>query len=368
MSTDRTCPSPPVLTIASLSRNGDLLRRAANLLRRGGLVAFPTETGFVLGGRADDGEVLQNLASLRQLPAGSPRTLWCRDLPEALNFLGEPADLVFRTGTVFWPGPLTLLARPTDRVPPSVTAGLAKAAVRVPSHRLAQAFLGLCRCPVMACAARNPGGPAMASAGEVLEAFGGGLEAIVEGRDPVGRIEATVLDLAGATPRMVRSGVPSFEEIRLVLGRAPLLSADQPTPRHFTRYSPEARVVVVEGDPDRVARRLRFLAQTTGGRDAVALVVSPLMGRGALADQSGLHILPDPSAPEELARGLFDLLRSLEREESLRLVLVEGLPREGPSADLMERLSRVAHQIINTEDPGYAGQAGQHLRQRVRKR
>ncbi len=368
MSSSGGSQPPAILNVASLSRNGDLLRRAANLLRRGGLVAFPTECGYVLAGRADDPEVLQRLAGLRHRPPGLPWTLYCRDSPEARIYLGEPADLVGRVSAILWPGPLTLLARPTSRVSPSLSSGLAKVAVRVPGHRLAQALLGLCRCPVAACVARKPGGTPMASAAEVVQVFGVGLEVVLEGRDPAGFLESAVLDLAGASPRVIRMGTPGCAEIQQVLGRPPLLSGDQPTPGHFTRYSPEARLVVVEGDSDRVARRLRFLAQTTAGRDSVALVVTPLLGRGTLAGQPGLHILPEPDQPEELAARLFDLLRSFENNESLRLVLVEGLPREGATADLMERLTRMAHQTLNTEDPGYAGQAGQHLRQRTRKR
>ncbi len=367
MSTSGGTVAPAVLTVANLARNGDLLRRAANLLRRGGLVAFPTEGGYVMGGRADDSEALKRLARLRRLPEGVPWTLYCKDLVEARTFLGEPSELLSRVGGVFWPGPLTILARPTERVPGQVTAGLAKVAVRVPGHRLAQALLSLCRCPVVARTARLPGGPAIRKGAEVLDSFGGGLDALLEGRDPAGCLEPAVLDLAAASPRLIRMGTPGSEEIRQVLGRTPLLSSDQPTPAHFTRFSPEARLVVVEGELERVARRMRFLAQTSRGRDSVALLVTPLLGRGALAGQPGLHILPDPVRAEELAGCLFELLRRFEDEQSVRLILVEGLPREGPTAGLMERLTRLAHQVINTEDPGYAGQAGQQPRQRGQK-
>ena len=355
---------PVVLTVASLARNGDLLRRAANLLRRGSLVAFPTESSYVLACRADDKEALGRLAALRQRPPGLPWTLFCRDAEEAMTYLAEPSELVSRLAGTLWPGPLTLIGRRSERVPAEVCLGLAKVALRVPGHRLAQALLGQCRCPVVATSARLPSGPAMTSREAVLAAFGHGLEALLEGREPAGTLEPTRLDVAGPVPRLVGLGFISPKEIQRLAGHAPLLSSDLATPARFTRFSPEARLTVVEGEPDRVAHRMKFLSETVGGRDAVALLVTPALARAGLAGHPGLHLLPDPENPEELGRHLFELLHRFEGQDGVRLILVEGLPREGPTADLMERLTRVAHQVINTEDPGYAGQAGIKPRER----
>lgn len=357
----------PILTITSLARNGDLLRRAANVIRRGGVVAFPTECVYMLASRADDPEAVKRLCAIRQRPCDVPLTLYCAHAEDAEAFMREPSELVRRLGSLFWPGPLTLVVPRSPAVPEVVSAGLAKVALRVPNHRMAQEFLACCKGPVVATTARLPGGLPPVDRDAVYATFGGTIDLMLEGREPPLGLESTVLDVTGRNPRLVRLGFVRPREIERVAGRAVVLSSDDPTPGRFTRFSPEARLVVVEGEADRVMRRLKFLRDTLGGKDSSALLVTPGMAE-AFQGETGVHVLPDPSAPEELSEALFGLLRRLGDSDSLGLILVEGLPREGPTAALMERLTRVAHQVINTEDPGYAGQGGMQPRDRSRGR
>lgn len=356
---------PVLLSVLSLSRNGDLLRRAANLLRRGGLVAFPADCGYVLAARADDAKSLGHLAGLTGRSSRRPWTLYAADPDQALSYLDAPSQTVQRVAEVFWPGPLTLLSRRAQGVPEAVHRGLLKVAVHVPSHRLARALLELCRYPVVAVQARTPRHPATMEREALLESFGPGLEALVEGRDPPGNLELSVLDLGGTAPRLVRQGFLGSQELERVLGCPPILSSDLPTPEQFTRFSPEVHLVVVEGEPDRVARRMKFQLETRGGRNS-ALLVTPALAGGLLADLPGLEVLPDPECLEDLTGHLFGRIHHLETQDSVRMILVQGLPREGPTAELMERLTRVAHQVINTEDPGYDGQGA--LQPRARRR
>lgn len=355
----------PILTITSLARNGDLLRRAANVIRRGGIVAFPTECVYMLGCRADDPEAVKRLCAVRRRPSDVPLTLYCAHASEAEPYVREPSELVQRFASLFWPGPLTLVLPRGAAVPDAVTAGLAKVAIRVPSHRIAQTFLEFCKGPVVATTARLPGGLPPVDRDAVYAAFGGEIDLMLEGREPPLGLEPTVLDLTGRDPRIVRLGFVRPREIERLAGRPVVLSSDDPTPSRFTRFSPEARLVVVEGEADRVARRLKFLRDTLGGKDAYALLLTPGMAE-AFQGEPGVHVLPDPTAPEDLSEALFGLLRRLGDHDSLALILVEGLPREGPTAATMERLTRVAHQVINTEDPGYAGQGGMQPRERGR--
>ncbi len=360
-----TPKKPLLLSVLSLTRNGDLLRRAANLLRRGGLVAFPSDCGYAVAARGDDAGGLGRLAELMERPPGRPWTLYAADAGQGLNHFKDPDEVLRRVAEVLWPGPLTVLARRGEGLPESVHCGLAKVAVHVPAHRLARAFLDLCRCPVVGVRVRPPRESLSLSREMLLEFHGPRLEAILEGQEPPGNLELSVLDLAGPIPRLVRQGFLGVQDFQRLLGRPPLLSSDLPTPARFTRYSPEARLVVVEGESDRVAHRLKFMLEAWGGRESALLVTSAL-AQGALAGLPGLEVMPGPDRPEELAGFLFGRIQSLEARDSMRLILVEGLPREGPAAAVMERLVRVAHQVINTEDPGYDGQGG--LQPRIRRR
>ncbi|NMA29100.1 MAG: L-threonylcarbamoyladenylate synthase [Burkholderiales bacterium] len=356
---------PVLLSVLSFSRNGDLLRRAVNLMRRGGVVAFPADCGYVLAARADDARSLGRLAELTGRSPRHPWTLYAADPDQALSYLDEPSQMLQRVAEVFWPGPLTLLSRCGQGLPEAVHRGLLKVAVHVPSHRLARALLELCRHPVVALQARTPLHPAGMEREALLESFGPGLEALVEGREPPGNLDLSVLDLGGTAPRLVRQGFLGPQELQRVLGCPLILSGDLPAPEHFTRFSPEVHLVVVEGEPDRVARRMKFQLETQGGRNS-ALLVTPTLAGGLLADLPGLEVLPDPECLEDLTRHLFGRIHHLEAQDSVRMILVQGFPREGPTAELMERLTRMAHQVINTEDPGYDGQGG--LRPRTRRR
>lgn len=363
----RASEPAPILTVANLDRNGDLLRRAANVVRRGGIVAFPTECVYMLGCRADDAESVKRLCAARQRPDDMPLTLYLSQASELGPYRRAPSEVADRLAEVFWPGPLTMVLPRSEAVPAPVTAGLAKVAARVPNHRVAQRFLEHCKVPVAATTARLPGGLPPVDRDEVHALFGTRIDLMLEGREAPLGLEPTVVDVTGPDLRLIRLGFVRPAEIERAAGRTLVLSSDSPTPSRFTRFSPEARLVVVEGEADRVVRRLKFLRDTLGGKESFALLVTPALAESFQGD-AGVHVLPDPANAEALSEDLFGTLRRLEDRDSLALILVEGLPREGPTAAVMERLTKVAHQVINTEDPGYAGQGGMQPRERSRPR
>jgi L-threonylcarbamoyladenylate synthase len=355
-----------VLRVGSLSRQADLIRQAADILRRGGLVAFPTETVYGLGCRADDEQAVRRLFAAKGRPPTNPLLLHLPEAARAERYVSQIPPEARRLMEVFWPGPLTLLLPRSDQVLPIVTANLDKVGLRLPSHPLAQEFLRQCEVPVVATSANLSGRPSPTTPEHVLADLEGRIDCLLEWREPPLGLESTVLDLASHPPRIVRLGFVTAEEIARVLGRAPLLSGDVATPERFTRFAPEARVVVVEGDPERVARRLKGLFEVHSSTEKVAILCTRETAETHLAGLAPLRVMGSRQDLEGIARELFGILRELETQEQARLILVEGLEREGLGATIMERLCRVAHQVINTEDPGYAGQGG--LRPRRRKK
>lgn len=347
-----------ILHVRRLGRHADRLERAAAVLREGGLVAFPTETVYGLAVRADCESAVRRLYEVKGRAFSKPLSVHLADPEEAGDYVGELPEAARSLMRVFWPGPLTLLMRRSRAVPEAIVRGTDKVGLRLPDHALARAFLRRCGVTVAATSANLSGRPSPTTVEHVLSDLEGRIDCLLVGKKRLLGLESTVLDVTGNPPRVVRLGFVTVEEISRVLGRPPLLSGDTATPERFTRFAPEARLVVVEGHRDRVPRRLRLLREDYAISARVALLVTRETAQAHFPGDEAVRQIGSRQDLEAIARELFRLLRRLETEEGVQIVLVEGLPREGLGAAIMERLDRVAHQVINTEDPGYAGRAG----------
>ncbi len=165
--------------------------------------------------------------------------------------------------------------------------------------------------------------------------------------------EVTVLDLSGSLRYIRQLGFVTTRELKSLLSGPLLLTADRPTPRRFTRYRPEARVVVVEGEPERVRRRLKVLRESYSVTENLLLLVSDEAGQYFEGDE--VRLMGSLDQPTVYGEKLFSTLEELETEEESWIVLIEGLPRDGEGLAVMERLGLFAEKMINTENPGFSG-------------
>lgn len=339
------------LALDNLKRQADRLRQAAAMLGKGQLLRLPTELGYRAAARADRPEAVERLMACASESWAYPATVLV-NLPEQLRELTrEVPSLVSALGSVFWPGPLVLTLWRGEKALPGLSAGLTKLGFTAPFHPLAQALVEECGFPLATVPLRHSNG----------------LEGELEWRDPPLGLEPTVVDLTGARPRVTSLGFVSVEELTLALGgQKPLLSSDLATPHRFTRYAPAAQLIVVEGDAERAARRLKFLRDTYVMTEKCCLLVTRESAERWFSDVSDVRVVGSLSDVEALGRELQAALREIEARGSATVVLVEGVPREGAGMEVMESLTRAAHQVINTEDPGFAGQAGMQPRQRKR--
>lgn len=355
-----------LLAIENLRRNFPALEQAAARLRAGGLVAFPTETGYRIAANPEHESALRRLYEALRRPPGRPVTLHFPDTASIEPWVTPLNDSARRLLEFFLPGPLVLLLARSERVHPVITADLRKVAVRVPMHALAQEWLRQTG-PVAAVAARRGNGPPLLAAREVLECFEPHLEALLEWRDPPLGLVPTVVDASQEPVRIVSPGFLSARDVAQVLGRPAVLSSDVPTPQRFQRFLPAVQLIVVEGETERVPRRLRTLIDSYSINERVALLVTRETAEGAFDPPprvAHFAVVGSRSDPEGMETGLRETLQRLEQEVRASVILVEGIARDGPGAGLMERLCRDAHQVINTEDPGYSGQAGLRMRER----
>ncbi len=301
-----------ILIVDAAAPDASAIARAADCLRAGGLVAFPTETVYGLGANALDAAAVARIFEAKGRPASDPLIVHVARFEQVGALVSRlPADAT-ALGTRFWPGPLTLVMPRGDAVPLAVTAGLSSVAVRVPSHPVARALLEAADIPIAAPSANLFSRPSPTRAAHVRDDLDGRIDMIVDaGATEVG-VESTVLDLTGDVPTVLRPGAVAIEDLREVLGRVDLGFRQQraadavamPSPGLLSKhYSPRAPLTLYEGQAHAVEERMRadeHAAKAAGQRVGVmdfsrerdlSLVAARLFDAMRELDASGVDVI-----------------------------------------------------------------------------
>jgi L-threonylcarbamoyladenylate synthase len=237
--------------LSSLGVTGDQLKRAAQLLREGKLVAFPTETVYGLGANALDEGAVERIYEAKGRPHSSPIIVHVSDFEMVKRVAAAWPEAAQKLANSFWPGPLTLVLPKAESVPDLITAGLATVGVRMPAHPVAMALIREAQIPIAAPSANRFTEVSPTTAEHVRRSLGDRVDYILDGGPCTVGIESTVLLLAQAVPILYRPGGVPREQIEAVIG--PISSATEKTgeghvspglhPRH---YSPRTRLLLVE--------------------------------------------------------------------------------------------------------------------------
>jgi L-threonylcarbamoyladenylate synthase len=327
------------------------IARAAECLRSGGLVAFPTETVYGLGVHALDRVAVRRLFDAKGRPANDPLIVHVGSPAQVSALVRHVPDSAHALASRFWPGPLTLVLLRSPLVPDEVTAGLDTVAVRVPAHPVARALLLAAGIPVAAPSANLFSRPSPTLAAHVFEDLDGRIDLIVDGGPTTVGVESTVLDLSGATPTVLRPGAITIEMLRDVLPRvgARTLSQDDraamPSPGLLSKhYSPRAPLTLYEGEPGAALERLTHDAREaldTGARVGLILADEDIVDlRGArIAHLGSAHDLGT------VATRLYAALREMDTA-GVDVILARGFPGEsGLGVAIQDRLRRAAGRV-----------------------
>lgn len=326
---------------------------AAECLRRGGLVAFPTETVYGLGVHALDRSAVRRLFEAKGRPANDPLIVHVDDIDRMQPLVSEVPDTARPLAARFWPGPLTIVLRRSERVPDEVTAGLSTVAIRVPAHPVARALLMAAGIPVAAPSANLFSRPSPTRASHVMDDLAGRIDLVVDGGATQVGVESTVLDLSGEVPTILRPGAVSIDMLREILPRVERRSTDSPSsgamksPGLLERhYSPRAPLTVYDGS-DSVARLVRdacsFIAsgQRLGimaadeDRDALSIVErhGPLATIVALGSERD-HVT--------VASRLYAAIRELDASGVDRILVRDFPGSDGLAVAVRDRLRRAS--------------------------
>ena len=341
-------------SIASLRLAADDagIARAAAILRRGGLVAFPTETVYGLGANALDPAAAARIFVAKGRPADDPLIVHLAGLAW-LERVAESNPVTLALAEAFWPGPLTLVLPRRDVVPMAVTAGLQTVAVRVPAHPIAHALLVASDLPLAAPSANLFSRPSPTRAQHVLDDLDGRIDAVLDGgATPIG-LESTIVDVSGDRPRLLRPGGIPAESVAEVLGTTldpppTRITGAQPAPGLLpTHYAPRTPLIVIRGVPAITRQHLlnEVRAALAAGRRVGVLALEedvPDVPAGAVIQ----HVGSFERAALTAAR-LFDALRLLDAQ-GLDVLYARQLadPDTGLGRALADRLQRAAQQVV----------------------
>lgn len=317
---------------AERSAGGAELRRAAALLREGGVVAFPTETVYGLGANALDARAVAQVFQIKQRPRFDPLIVHVCSMDQARHMAAEWPEAAVDLARRFWPGPLTLVLPKSGDVPDIVTSGLPTVAVRMPDHPLALALIAEAGVPVAAPSANTFGHISPTTADHVRKHLGEVIDMVLDGGPCRVGLESTIVSLVGGEPALLRAGGAPVEELERVLGpiRRSGSNPGRPMspgqlPRH---YAPRTPLVLCDDgtEPPASAR--------TG-----LLTLRPPRGAGRFA---AVEVL---SADGDLAEAAANLFAALHRLDGAKLdaIVAFRVPEAGLGLAINDRLRRAAH-------------------------
>ena len=314
------------------------VRRGAEVIRAGGLVAFPTETVYGLGADALSSAAVVRIFEAKERPRGNPLIVHLASAAALESIAARVPPRARHAAARFWPGPLTLVVPRAATVPLITTGGLETVAARVPAHPVARALIEASGRPIAAPSANRSGRPSPTCAEHVRDDLDGRIELILDGGPtPVG-VESTVLDMTTDPPMLLRPGGVTLEELKdclgevAVLGRGDEEAAGRSPGLRYRHYAPRAQVIIIEaGTGEKVVA-----AWLEAGRPVALMTQRPVS-----LERRGLRVKTMPDDLGAYARDLFAALRELD-STGVEGIFVEAVPREGLGLTIMDRLRRAA--------------------------
>jgi L-threonylcarbamoyladenylate synthase len=330
-----------ILKVEPTAPDPDVIARAADVIRRGGLVAFPTETVYGLGANALDAGAVARIFDAKGRPGYNPLIVHVADADAARELVTDWPDAAELAARAFWPGPLTLVLPRVPAVPDLVTGGRATVALRVPAHPVALALIRQAGMPIAAPSANPSTRVSPTTAAHVIGALGDRIDLVLDGGATPYGIESTVIDLTGERPRVLRPGVIGLHELEPVLGSVDAATlagspasdgSPMPSPGMADRhYSPAGDVTVFE---NRAAAQELVADARRRGKRVGALLMHPL---GVEADE----VMPLPLEPHAYARLLYAALHTMDAA-GCAVILIEQVPDMPAWAAIRDRIGRAA--------------------------
>jgi len=334
-----------------------VLDEAAEIIRRGGTVAFPTETVYGLGADGLNPEAVRKIFEAKERPPGNPLSLLVHSREDLGKVAKNIPEKAFRLMDAFWPGPLTIVLEKKDIVPEITSGNLPSIGLRMPDHRIPLELVKRAGTPLAAPSANLSGKPSPSLAAHVLADLAGRIDAVIDGGGASIGLESTVIDMTVEPPVVLRPGAVGIDELERVIGKvrptygepeagAGEAVSEKQAGQKYSHYTPDTQVVLVEGDRKKVSEKIGTLLENSRreGKKVGLLLSNETAGFFASEGLSAQEcfLLGSREEPEEAARRLFEGLRALDAK-SLDVILADGsFSPSGLGAALLNRLREAA--------------------------
>ena len=346
-----------VIPIEEENIKEDVLKEAGEIIKRGGLVAFPTEPVYGLGGNALDETASEKIYRAKGRPSDNPLIVHICRMEDIYPIVKEVPEAALKLADVFWPGPLTMILKKSDKVPDTTTGGLDTVAVRMPGHKTALAFIAAAGGYVAAPSANISGKPSPTLAKYVAEDMGGRIDMILDGGEIAIGLESTIIDLTGKVPVILRPGYITKKMLESVLGQVETDSVvmgvdDGQAPKapgmKYRHYAPKGELTIISGSRERVIAEInrRSGEMKRKGRKVGIIGTDDTV---ALYKEGIIKSAGSRKEETTIAKALYRILREFDDEEVSVIYsesFEESAENGGIGQAIMNRLLKAAgHRI-----------------------
>ncbi|MBQ9936648.1 MAG: threonylcarbamoyl-AMP synthase [Lachnospiraceae bacterium] len=334
--------------------NPDSIKEATLILKNKGLVAFPTETVYGLGGDALDGEAAARIYAAKGRPSDNPLIVHIADTKAVYELASEVPEKAKMLMEAFWPGPLTIILPKKNIVPDGTTGGLDTVAIRMPSHPVALELIRESGLYIAAPSANTSGRPSPTLASHVMEDMNGRIEMILDGGAVGIGIESTIVDLTVDVPVILRPGFITKSMLEEIIGEVtidPALIEPDPNLRpkapgmKYTHYAPKGELSIVEGATSNVVAKINELVSERIDAGFNAAVITTLENADRF-DCENILVAGDRAQGETIAAKLYQVLRQCD-ELDVDYIFSEAFNDGELGGAIMNRLLKAAgHRVI----------------------
>ena len=331
------------------------VKKAAEIIKRGGLVAFPTETVYGLGANALDENAVPKIYEAKGRPSDNPLILHISKLDEIEDIVKEIPKSALILAEEFWPGPLTMVFKKSERIPYRTTGGLESVAIRMPSNKIARELIKAAGVPIAAPSANSSGRPSPTKAAHVIYDLDGKIDMVIDGGEVDIGIESTIVDVTGEVPVILRPGFITEKMLSEAIGRVEIdevvksLSPDKDLkPKapgmKYRHYAPKGKMTIYKGSHSKVVERINEEISKLEGKKTGVLATDETK---SYYKADIIISLGSREDGESIAHNLFDALRKFD-DDDVEFIYSEGFDENKLGFAIMNRLHKSAgYNIIN---------------------
>ncbi|MCR2044683.1 L-threonylcarbamoyladenylate synthase [Anaerosalibacter massiliensis] len=321
--------------------------KAADIIKKGGVVAFPTETVYGLGANSFDDKAIDKIFIAKGRPQDNPLILHVNNVEEVYLLVETVDKKAKKVMESFWPGPLTLIFKKSEKVSKKLTGGLSTVAIRMPKHKIASEIIKYSKVPIAAPSANLSGKPSPTNAEHVIRDLYGRVDMIIDGGDTGIGVESTVLDISQDIPTILRPGGVTYEDLIKIFPKVEydqsIIKDDEDiVPKSpgqkYKHYAPKAKMIVFSGNIEDIPSAIKKYSKKA---EEEGKKLGIMATEETKKEYSGENILVVGSRKEKdtIAKNLFKVLRQFD-DLNVDIILAEGVDTTGIGTAIMNRMKK----------------------------